>query len=451
MTKEELWEAVLAQIKFKISKANFATWFRNTEIIDKKGNAIIISVPNAFSKEWLEQKYNKFILKILHNLDREIKEVKYVISHGQLKKQEREDTSVSDITPDQLELEEYKINKLTNINPRYTFENFVVGPFNEMAHAAATAVTKNPGRIYNPLFIYGGVGLGKTHLLQAIGNKIIEDFPEKTVRYIPAERFISGIVNSIRNHDIESFKLEYQKVDVLIIDDIQFLAGKEKTQEEFFHLFNSLYERDKQIVLSSDRPPKAIPSLEERLRSRFEGGMIADIGLPDYETRLAILKTKIKQKGTNLPEKILSFIASNIKNNIRELEGALNRLIAYQKLNNKTPTLEVAQSLLKNLIQGPKKVITAKQLIKTVAEFYDLREKDLLAPSRKKEVVKPRQIVMYLLREELKYSYPAIGRKLGGKDHTTIIYGCEKISKELEKNESLAEELRLIRQRIVSG
>jgi len=451
MTKEELWEAVLAQIKFKISKANFATWFRNTEIIDKKGNAIIISVPNAFSKEWLEQKYNKFILKILHNLDREIKEVKYVISHGQLKKQETEDTSVSDITPDQLELEEYKINKLTNINPRYTFENFVVGPFNEMAHAAATAVTKNPGRIYNPLFIYGGVGLGKTHLLQAIGNKIIEDFPEKTVRYIPAERFISGIVNSIRNHDIESFKLEYQKVDVLIIDDIQFLAGKEKTQEEFFHLFNSLYERDKQIVLSSDRPPKAIPSLEERLRSRFEGGMIADIGLPDYETRLAILKTKIKQKGTNLPEKILSFIASNIKNNIRELEGALNRLIAYQKLNNKTPTLEVAQSLLKNLIQGPKKVITAKQLIKTVAEFYDLREKDLLAPSRKKEVVKPRQIVMYLLREELKYSYPAIGRKLGGKDHTTIIYGCEKISKELEKNESLAEELRLIRQRIVSG
>ncbi|MCD6178084.1 chromosomal replication initiator protein DnaA [bacterium] len=451
MTKEELWEAVLAQIKFKISKANFATWFRNTEIIDKKGNAIIISVPNAFSKEWLEQKYNKFILKILHNLDREIKEVKYVISHGQPKKQETEDLSVSDIVPDQLELEEYKINKLTNINPRYTFENFVVGPFNEMAHAAATAVTKNPGRIYNPLFIYGGVGLGKTHLLQAIGNKIIEDFPEKTVRYIPAERFISGIVNSIRNHDIESFKLEYQKVDVLIIDDIQFLAGKEKTQEEFFHLFNSLYERDKQIVLSSDRPPKAIPSLEERLRSRFEGGMIADIGLPDYETRLAILKTKIKQKGTNLPEKILSFIASNIKNNIRELEGALNRLVAYQKLNNKTPTLEVAQSLLKNLIQGPKKVITAKQLIKTVAEFYDLKEKDLLAPSRKKEVVKPRQIVMYLLREELKYSYPAIGRKLGGKDHTTIIYGCEKISKELEKNESLAEELRLIRQRIVSG
>ncbi len=449
MTKEELWQAVLAQIKFKISKANFATWFRNTEIIDKKGGAIFVSVPNAFSKEWLEQKYNKFILKILRDLDNDVKEVKYTISHGEAKKQETEPPS--QIIPDQLDLEEYKTNRLTNLNPRYTFENFVVGPFNEMAHAAATAITENPGTIYNPLFIYGGVGLGKTHLLQAIGNKVIENFPSKKVRYIPAERFISGIVNAIRNHNIENLKLEYQKIDVLIIDDIQFLAGKEKTQEEFFHLFNSLYEKDKQIVLSSDRLPKAIPSLEERLRSRFEGGMIADIGLPDYETRLAILKTKIKQKKVNLPEEILNFIAYNIKNNIRELEGALNRLIAYQKLNNKVPDLEITKSLFKNLIRTPRKVVNAKQLIKTVAEFYDLKEKDILAPSRKKEVVKPRQIVMYLLREELKHSYPAIGRKLGGKDHTTIIYGCEKISKEIEKNESLAEEIRLIKQRIISG
>lgn len=451
MTKEELWQAVLAQIKFKISKANFATWFRNTEIVNKKNGVVFISVPNAFSKEWLEQKYNKFILKILHNLDRGIKEIKYIINHTSLKNQKPKKTSTLEVVSDQLDLREYKINKLTNLNPRYTFENFVVGPFNEIAHAAATAITKNPGTIYNPLFIYGGVGLGKTHLLQAIGNKIIEDFSNKKVKYSSAERFVSGIVNSIRNHDIESFKLEYQKIDVLIIDDVQFLAGKEKTQEEFFHLFNSLYERDKQIVLSSDRPPKAIPSLEERLRSRFEGGMIADIGLPDYETRLAILKTKIKQKGVNFPEKILNFVASNIKNNIRELEGALNRLITYQKLNNKVPDLQTTKFLLKNLIHTPKKVITAKQLIKTVAEFYDLKEKDLLTPSRKKEIVKPRQIVMYLLREELKYSYPAIGRKLGGKDHTTIIYGCEKISEEVEKNESLAEEIRLIWQRIVSG
>ena len=454
MTKEELWQTVLAQIQFKISKANFATWFKNTEILAKKEGIITVSVPNAFSKEWLEQKYSKFILKTLHNLDREIKEVRYTIDRATLKTSPEEQKTTlpsSQIISDQLEFEEFKINKFTNLNPRYTFENFVVGPFNEMAQAAAWAISETPGTVYNPLFLYGGVGLGKTHLLQAIGNKIIKDSSDKKVKYIPAERFIAGIVNSIRNHNIESFKSEHQKIDVLIIDDIQFLAGKEKTQEEFFHLFNSLYEKDKQIVLSSDRLPKAIPSLEERLRSRFEGGMIADIGLPDYESRLAILKTKTKQRGIDLPEKILSFIAANIKENIRELEGALNRLIAYQRLNSKVPDLEVAKSLLKRIIQTPRKVILPSQLIKLVAEFYDLKEKDLLTPSRKKEIVKPRQVVMYLLREDLKNSYPEIGRKLGGKDHTTVIYGCEKVFEDLKKNESLVEEIRLIRQRIRSG
>jgi len=384
MTKEELWQAVLARIKFQISKANFATWFKNTEIIEQKNGVITISVPNAFSKEWLEQKYSKMILKILHEIDREIKEIKYVIGHTNLKtndKEKQKTQTLEQSVSDQLDLGEYKINRLTNLNPRYTFDNFVVGPFNEIAHAAATAVTENPGTVYNPLFIYGGVGLGKTHLLQAIGNKIADNFSNKKIKYVPAERLISGIVNSIRNHNIENFKTEYQKIDVLIIDDIQFLAGKEKTQEEFFHLFNYLYERDKQIVLSSDRPPKAITALEERLRSRFEGGMIADIGLPDYETRLAILKTKIKQKRVELPEKILNFIALNIKNNIRELEGALNRVVAYQKLNNRSLDIETIKSLLKNLLNSPKKVITPKQLIRTVAEFYDLKEKDLIAPS----------------------------------------------------------------------
>lgn len=451
MTKEDLWQTVLAQIQFKISKANFATWFKNTEILNKEEGLITVSVPNAFSKEWLEQKYNKFILGTLHGLDREIKEVKYTISRSALKTREEQKVTPSQSVSDQLDFEEFKINKLTNLNPRYAFKNFVVGPFNEMAQAAAWAVSETPGTIYNPLFLYGGVGLGKTHLIQAIGNKIIGNHPNKKIRYIPAERFISGIVNSIRNHNIENFKLEHQKIDVLIIDDIQFLAGKEKTQEEFFHLFNALYEKDKQIVLSSDRLPKAIPSLEERLRSRFEGGMIADIGLPDYETRLAILKTKAKQRGIDFPEKILGFISSNIKNNIRELEGALNRLAAYQKLNNKVPDLEIAKSLLKKLIQAPRKVVTPNQLIRLVAEFYDLKEKDILASSRKKEIVKPRQVVMYLLREELKSSYPAIGRKLGGKDHTTVIYGCEKVSEGLKKSESLVEEIRLIRQRIHSG
>ena len=453
MTKEELWQAVLAQIQFKISKANFATWFKNTEILTKKEGTITVSVPNAFSKEWLEQKYNKFILRTLHNLDREVKEVSYIINRVALSVKEDRKASVpsSSAVFDQLEFEEFKINKLTNLNPRYAFENFVVGPSNEMAQAAAWAISENPGTVYNPLFLYGGVGLGKTHLLQAIGNKIIKDYSDKKVRYIPAERFISGIVNAIRNHNIESFKSEHQKIDVLVIDDIQFLAGKEKTQEEFFHLFNSLYEKDKQIILSSDRLPKAIPSLEERLRSRFEGGMVADIGFPEYETRLAILKNKAKQKETAFPDDILGFVASNIKNNIRELEGALNRLAAYQKLNNKMPDLETTKSLLKKIIQVPRKIITSSQLIKLVAEFYDLKEKDLLMSSRKKEIVRPRQVVMYLLREELRNSYPAIGRKLGGKDHTTVIYGCEKVAGELKKSENLVEEIRLIRQRIRSG
>jgi len=451
MNKEELWETVLAQIQFKISKANFATWFKNTEIINKEGEKILISVPNAFSKEWLEQKYNKFILKTLHDLDRGIREIKYVIGENKKKEASIQNNISSAVIADQLDFEEFKINKATNLNPRYTFENFVVGPFNEIAHAAAWAISKEPGVVYNPLFIYGGVGLGKTHLIQAVGNKITENCADKKIKYSSAEKFISGIVNSIKNHSIESFKEEYQKIDVLIIDDIQFLAGKEKTQEEFFHLFNSLYEKNKQIILSSDRLPKAIPSLEERLRSRFEGGMIADIGIPDYETRLAILKTKTKQKGVNLSDEILEYIAFSIQNNIREIEGALNRIIAYKRLNNKTVTLESVKSLLKKIIKTPRKIVTPSQLIKLVAQFYDLKEEDLFTSSRRKEVVKPRQIAMYLLRKDLKNSYPTIGRKLGGKDHTTVIYGCEKITEELGENESLVEEIRLIRQRIHSG
>jgi len=451
MTKEELWQAVLAQIQFKISTANFATWFKNTQIIEKKKGSITVSVPNAFSREWLEQKYNKFILKILHSVDRETKEVKYIVSRAEPKKEKYQKAAPVQPLSDQLGFEEFEINKKTNLNPRYTFESFVVGPFNEMAQAASYAISKDPGKVYNPLFVYGGVGLGKTHLLQSIGNEVLKNFPGKEIKYIPAERFISGIVNSIRNRSIESFKEEHQKTDVLIIDDIQFLAGKEKTQEEFFHLFNALYEKDKQIILSSDRVPKAIPSLEERLRSRFEGGMIVDIGMPDYETRLAILKTKAKQREIELPNKTLSFIASNIKNNIRELEGALNRLIAYKNLNDKSPDLETVQSLLEKIIKTPRKIITASQLIRVVADFYDLKEKELLESSRKKEIVRPRQVAMYFLRKELRSSYPAIGRKLGGKDHTTIIYGCEKISKEAERNENLSEELRLIHQRIRSG
>lgn len=446
MTNEELWQAVLARLQLHISKANFITWFKNTKIHSNRDGEVIISVPNAFSKEWIENKYHKFILKTLRSLEKNVRKVSYIVSQTALKI--KKETKEEDNFP-QLDFKELKIDYKTNLNPRYTFENFVVGPFNEIPHAAALSVCEKPGLVYNPLFIYGGVGLGKTHLLQAIGNKIYQQYKEKKkIKYLSAEKLISEIVTAIRTQSIEKFKKAYQQIDILIVDDVQFLSGKEKTQEEFFHLFNALYEKNKQIVLSSDRLPKAIPALENRLRSRFEGGMIADIGTPDYETRIAILKMKAKEKKASFSQKIYDFIASNIKNNIRELEGALNRLIAFQKIINKPLDLKTVEKVLKKIISSPKNVITPKKIIKTVSEFYDLKEKDLLTPSRKKEFVKPRQIAMYLLRKELKESFPAIGRKFGGKDHTTVIYAVEKVSKEIEKDSGIKEEIELIKERL---
>jgi len=447
MTNEDLWQAVLAQIQFHISKANFGTWFANTKIILKKDGEVIVSVPNSFSKEWLENKYNKLILKILRELNSEIKEVKYKIKPLSLKALKNIDIS-HETEIDQLKFKEFNTDKDSDLNPRYVFDNFIVGSFNELAQAAGWAVSKNPGTIYNPFFVYGGVGLGKTHLLQAIGNEIHKNFEQKKVRYLPSERLTSQIVNAIRNKNIDNLKTNLSQIDILIIDDVQFLAGKEKTQEEFFHLFNSLYEKNKQIILSSDRSPNAIPALEQRLRSRFEGGMIADIGLPDFETRIAILKNKSQERKIELKKEILEYIASNIKKNIREMEGALNRIMAYQRLNHSLPNLEVTKNLLKNFILSPSKVTNYKRIIQAVAEFYDLKEKEILSSTRKKEIVKPRQIAMYLLRNELKTSFPFIGKKFGGKDHTTAIYACKKIKKELKEDSKLSNELELIKERI---
>jgi len=449
MNSEELWQAVLAQLQLSLSPASFTTWFKNTKISSLEKNTAIISVPNSFVKEWLEQKYTKTILKILHSLNEDIKEIRYEIKS--VKKEEKIKRDFIVLNEGQLDFQEFKTDKDTNLNLKYTFTNFVVGPSNELAHAAAWAVSQNPGQIYNPLFIYGGVGLGKTHLLQAIGNEIVKKFSEKRVIYLQTEKLISEIISAIRNHRIEGLKEKYQQVDVLIVDDVQFLAGKEKTQEEFFYIFNSLYEKNKQIVLSSDKSPKAIPALTERLRSRFEGGMIADITYPDFETRMAILKTKCQEKRIELDEEVLSFVASNIQKNIRKLEGALNILIAHKKLQKKNIDLEIAKTLLKDLIQPSFKRITPKEIIKTVAEFYDVSERELLSNTRKKEIVKPRQVAMYLIREELKGSFPFIAKKFGGKDHTTVIYACEKVAKEIEENSNLREEINLIRQRFISG
>src|SRR3989344_5496342 len=401
MDHNELWQQVLAQMQFHISKANFATWFQNTEIILREDEKMVISVPNAFSKEWLKNKYYKLILKTIHSTDNSIKELEFVIKPQLLKKiDQKEDTKKPEIETGQLKFEEFKVNKETNLNPRYTFENFVVGSFNELAYSASLAISENVGTVYNPLFIYGGVGLGKTHLIQAIGNKIHEGSKKKKVRYISSEKFVSSIVSGIRNHNIDIFKASLSSIDVLIIDDIQFLAGKDKTQEEFFHTFNSLYEKNKQIILSSDKPPNAIAELEERLKSRFEGGMIVDVSLPDYETRLAILKTKLQEKELKLPEDVLEYIASNVKKNVRELEWALNSLLMYYKMNNAVPNLETAKKLLKGFVFSPFDVANYKKIIETVAKFYNLDEKNLFDITRRKEIVKPRQVAMFLLRKQ---------------------------------------------------
>jgi len=454
MTNQELWKIALSEIELSISKANFITWFKNTNIISNKNNKITIGVPNSFTKEWLENKYNKITIKALRNTLEQIKEVNYIISSqkGQIKEIKKDSKKKTKQIPakEQLNLQEYKLDEKTNLNPRYNFGSFIVASFNELAYAAARSVIKDPGRIYNPLFIYGGVGLGKTHLIQAIGNEILKENKYKNVMYVSSEKFVADLISSISNRTVEKFKEEYRKYDILIIDDIQFLAGKEKTQEIFFHIFNTLYEKNKQIILSSDRAPKAIPTLEERLRSRFEGGMIADIGQPDFETRLAILKKKTQESGMGLSDEILDYIASNVQKNIRELEGALNRVIAFSKLNNTTPDQKQLSKILKTITINLQKRTTHKKIAEAVADFYDINLSDLINKSRKKEIVKPRQIAMYLLRDELKCSYPFIGSKLGNRDHTTAMYSCKKIKKELENNQLLEQELNMIKERIYS-
>lgn len=452
MTFEEMWRAALGEIELQISKANFKTWFQNTLICDKKEGLIMVGVPNTFTKEWLENKYHKFILRALRNLDTEVKEVQYQIhqeKNSENTQKKKEAPKTLGPAGQQLEFQELEVNKITNLNPKYTFQNFIVGSSNELAHAACTAVTDKLGKKYNPLFIYGGVGLGKTHLLQATGNAVCDKYGKnKKVKYVNSEKFTSEMISALRSGNIDYFKNNYREVDLLIIDDIQFFSGKERTQEIFFHTFNTLYENDKQIILSSDRPPKSIPILEERLRSRFQGGMIADIGFPDFETRLAILKSKTQEKNFNTSDEVLNLIATSVQKNIRELEGVLNRVIATCQLNNQILSLKQVEQIITS-VSAPKKQITNfKAIIKTVSDFYNINEKEILERSRKKEIVRPRQIAMYLMREEIKSSYPFIGMKLGGRDHTTAIHACEKIEKELNQNQTLSEEINLLKERL---
>ena len=451
MNLKELWQTVLGEVELTISKASFITWFKSTKIHSKKNGVITVSAPNGFTKEWLENKYNKLIFKILRNNSPDIKEIQFIIG-DEKKSINTINKTAPKIIPsnigDQLNFQEFSFNKETNLNPKYTFDNFVIGSFNELAQAASRAIVSHMGTMYNPLFIYGGVGLGKTHLIQAIGNELFKKHPTKKIKYISSERYASELVEAIQKKGMDSFKNKYNKIDTLIIDDIQFIAGKEKTQEEFFHMFNSLYQKNKQIIISSDKPPKSISTLEERLRSRFEGGMIADISYPDLETRIAILKNKIEEKKIKIPEDVIIYISSNIQNNIRELEGALNRVVAFAKINKTTPNIKTVPQILSQIINAPKRKTNYKNIFKTVADFYDIHINDLINKSRKKELVHPRQITMYLIREELNSSYPYIGEKLGGRDHTTVMYACQKIRKEIVDNELFQQEINLIKERI---
>jgi chromosomal replication initiator protein len=448
---KQLWEQALSQIELSTSKANFGTWFKNTYIHKNEEGIIYLSAPNTFVKDWLRNKYHKFILKALRDISPEVRNLEYIIIRKDDKTTPTEDSSQKNLTTTtDLGLNDLYINKDSNLNPKYTFDNFVVGPFNEIAYAAAQAVTKNPGMNYNPLYIYGVTGLGKTHLLQAVGNYIKKQNPNKRVFYTTSETFTVDCVNSILNNKINLFKEKYRKYDLIIIDDIQFFSNKEKTQEELFHLFNHFYENNKQIIFSSDQPPKYIEHLEDRLRSRFEGGMIVDVSKPDYESRLAILKTKSRVLEKQIPDEILEYIASIVCDSIRELEGTLKSVIVQTQAKKRDITLTEIKNILKNNIK-PKKAVSFKDVVKIISEYYTIEEKSLYEKTRRKEVVKPRQIIMYIMREDFNSSYPYIGQKLGGRDHTTVIHAYEKIKRDIQKDTVLNQEIEQIRSQLYNS
>lgn len=453
MDVKDIWKTVLGEIELQISRPNFLTWLKESRLIERneKDGVVLVGLPNQFAKEWVKNRYHKLILGSLRQIDSSIKHVDYAVISQNLTSNERVINKPHWNVPPtaQPSLIEVKTDPRTNLNPQYALETFVVGSSNELAYAAVNAIIKDIGRKYNPLFIYGGVGLGKTHLLQAAGNKIVESYKQKIkVLYVTSEKFINDVITAIRNKRMEDTKQKYRNIDVLIIDDIQFIGGKPATELEFFYTFNALYENQKQIVMSSDRAPAAIPTLEERLRSRFEGGMIADIGYPDYEMRLAILKTKAQQRGWVPDEKILELIATKIQKNVRELEGVLNKAMFYQQYKGENVDIKKIENIINETVRVSSKNITANDIIKGVGDFFEISPDDFVNRSRKQNIVEPRQIAMYLLREILKMSFPNIGERLGKRDHTTVIHACEKINREANSNSTLNQKLILIKEQI---
>lgn len=445
----DLWQKTLATLETKLSKPSFETWFKSTKPVSYESNTLIVSVPNDFARDWVESRYSVIIKETLTALTQKEMAVKFVIP-------QIVDESLYENTPKPQAAEQTAGNNATvedytptALNPKYTFDTFVIGAGNRFAHAASLAVAEAPAKSYNPLFIYGGVGLGKTHLMHAIGHYVLEHNPSAKVVYISSEKFTNEFINAIRDNKTVDFRNKYRNIDVLLIDDIQFLAGKEQTQEEFFHTFNALHEESKQIIISSDRPPKEIPTLEDRLRSRFEWGLITDVQPPDYETRIAILRKKAKAEALDIPSEVITHIANKIDTNIRELEGALIRVVAYSSLINRDLSAELAAEALKDIVPSNKpKQITIAEIQRVTGEHFDVKLEDFKAKKRTKAIAFPRQIAMYLARELTDFSLPKIGDEFGGRDHTTVIHAHDKIANELKTDFTLRQTIEALKEKL---
>jgi chromosomal replication initiator protein len=441
----ELWEYVLTQVELSVSSASFNTWFRDSLITKIEDGIVYIGVPSQFFRDWYIRKFNVLLLKILRGVSYEYRNIEYVIvKEGSRKTKELK----RPVPTPELPLNDFYINKSDNLNPRYTFDSFVVGSFNELAFTAAQAALTRPGITYNPLFIYGDTGRGKTHLIQAIGNQYKKLYPNRKVFYLTSEKFGTDYTDSLQAGTANRFKEKYRQYDLLIMDDVQFLSRKEKMQEELFHLFNSLYDTNKQILFSSDRPPVAIPDIAERLRGRLSSGMTVDIGEPDTQSRIAIVQKKLAVSGVTLAPEVVEYIATSITGSIRELEGVINSVVCHTQVKGAPPDLaEVRQSL--RSFSRPTKTVSIKHVVSKVAEFYGIEEESIYEKTRRREVVRPRQVIMYLLREDFNVSYPTIGTKLGGRDHTTVIHSCEKIKREVLVDNELSQEIQDIRTLLV--
>ncbi len=438
----KMWQTALIEIESAVSQANFSTWFKETSILREEEGTVYLGVPNSFTQEWLYKKFHNSILRILRQMNERVRALEYVIVKDDSdKKDDRKRGMAPTIS---MPLQDFYINKEDNLNPRYTFENYVVGPFNELAHAASQAVIKSPGHVYNPLFVYGDPGRGKTHLIQAVGNQIKKHHPNKKVYYLTSERFGSEFFMSIQENKVQQFKDRYRKYDVVIMDDVQFFSNKEKFQEELFHFFNTFHDTGRQLVFSSDRHPNIIPDLEDRIRGRFSVGMIVDIPEPDHESRMVIVRSKCNVHNITLAPEIIEFLSNSIEDNIREIEGVVNVIACQTQLKNRELSLNEVKNILKNNTK-PKKMLSIKDVVKVVSEFYNIEEESIYNKTRKKEIVRPRQVLMYILREDFSISFPSIGDKLGGRDHTTVIHSYEKVKEDIKSDTLLLQEINQLR------